>query len=247
MSRPIANVGRQPRVSALRDDAGWRVDRETAELDTPYRYYPSLNVRAPDGIFGSGETFRRWPFLSQRTSAESTIVFGRQRGGIIIVRTKQKMNTLTVYVETTVIGHIAARQQSDIVVAARQLSSQRWWTARDGYELVVSQIVVDECSAGDTWAASERLELIAGIPILAVSPEAEHLAEHLILGNGVPASEPRDALHISIAAVNGIRYLVTWNFRHIANAETRVVIEQICRDNGYVPPLICTPDELMGA
>ena len=157
------------------------------------------------------------------------------------------MNTLTVYVETTVIGHIAARQQSDIVVAARQLSSQRWWTARDGYELVVSQIVVDECSAGDTWAASKRLELIAGIPILAVSPEAEHLAEHLILGNGVPASEPRDALHISIAAVNGIRYLVTWNFRHIANAETRVVIEQICRDNGYVPPLICTPDELMGA
>ena len=157
------------------------------------------------------------------------------------------MNNLTVYVETTVIGHIAARQQSDIVVAARQLSSQRWWTVRDGYKLVVSQIVVDECSAGDTSAASERLDLIAGIPILAVSSEAKQLADHLIHGNGVPASEPRDALHISIAAVNGIKYLATWNFRHIANAETREVIEQICRDNGYVPPLICSPDELLGA
>ncbi len=68
-----------------------------------------------------------------------------------------------------------------------------------------------------------------------------------MLGDGVPSSEPRDALHISIAAVNGIKYLVTWNFRHIANAETREVIEQICRDNGYVPPLICSPDELVGA
>ena len=96
------------------------------------------------------------------------------------------MKNLTVYVETTVIGHIAARQQSDIVVAARQLSSQRWWAARDGYELVVSQIVVDECSAGDTAAASERLELIAGIPILAVSTEAKQLADRLIHGSGVP-------------------------------------------------------------
>jgi len=157
------------------------------------------------------------------------------------------MNNLTVYVETTVIGHIAAWQQSDIVVAARQLISQRWRAARDGYELVVSQIVVDECAAGDSVAASERLELIAGIPVLAVSTEAKQLADRLILGDGVPASEPRDALHISIAAVNGIKYLVTWNFRHIANAEKREVIEHICRDNGYVPPLICSPDELVGA
>ena len=42
-----------PLHTALRDDAGWRVDRETAELDTPYRYYPRLKVRAPDGIFGA--------------------------------------------------------------------------------------------------------------------------------------------------------------------------------------------------
>ena len=112
---------------------------------------------------------------------------------------------------------------------------------------MVSQIVVDECAAGDTVAASERLELIAGIPVLAVSIAAKELADRLIIGDGVPATEPRDALHISIAAVNGIEYLVTWNFRHIANAETRAVIEQIRRDNGYVPSVICSPDELVGA
>lgn len=157
------------------------------------------------------------------------------------------MDDLTVYVETTVIGHIAARQQSDIVVAARQLTSQRWWASRDGYRLFVSQIVVDECAAGDAVAATERLELIECLPVLAVSSEAKQLADGLIHGNGIPSSEPRDALHISIAAVHGIKYLLTWNFRHIANAERRNVIEQICRDNGYTPPLICSPDELMGA
>ena len=156
------------------------------------------------------------------------------------------MNNPTVYVETTVIGHIAARQQADILVAARQLTSQRWWAVRDQYTLVVSQIVVDECSAGDSSAALERLSLIAGIPILAVSPNARELAGKLMLEHGIPASEPRDALHIAIAAVNGIQYLVTLNFTHIANAETRATIEEICRDCGYVPPLICSPDELLG-
>lgn len=156
------------------------------------------------------------------------------------------MSNPTVYVETTVIGHIAARQQADILVAARQLTSQRWWAIRDRYSLVVSQIVVDECSAGDISAATERLALIGNIPILAVSSDANELADEQMLHHGIPASEPRDALHIAIAAVNGIQFLVTLNFTHIANAETRSIIEQVCRDRGYVPPLICSPDELLG-
>jgi hypothetical protein len=67
-----------------------------------------------------------------------------------------------------------------------------------------------------------------------------------MLQHGIPATEPRDALHIAIAAVNGVQFLVTLNFTHIANAETRSIIEQVCRDRGFVPPLICSPDELLG-
>ena len=157
------------------------------------------------------------------------------------------MNKPTLYVETTVVGHIAARQQADIIVAARQLSSRRWWEIRDGYELVVSQLVVDECGAGDSVAANERLQLIDGFQVLGVSADARNLAVQLMTRHGIPETEPRDALHISLAAVNGIQHLLTWNFRHIANAETRASIEQICRDCGYTPPSICTPDELLGA
>ncbi|MFM2003813.1 MAG: hypothetical protein RI963_3239 [Planctomycetota bacterium] len=156
------------------------------------------------------------------------------------------MTKPSVYFETTVVGHIAARQQSEIIVAARQLSSCRWWAGRDKYRIFVSQVVIDECSAGDATAASERLDLLADKEVLAITAEAKSLASELMLRHGIPHSEPRDALHISLAAVHGIDYLLTWNFRHIANAETRATIEQICRDCGYRPPSICSPDELMG-
>lgn len=156
------------------------------------------------------------------------------------------MSNPTVYLETTVVGHIAARQQANIIVAARQLSSRRWWEIRERYQLVVSQIVIDECSAGDAVAANERLQLIDGIQVLVISGDARNLAVQLMTRHGIPETEPRDALHISIAAVNGIQYFLTWNFRHIANAETRATIEQICRDCGYKPPSICSPDELLG-
>ncbi|MFO0911981.1 MAG: type II toxin-antitoxin system VapC family toxin [Pirellulales bacterium] len=156
------------------------------------------------------------------------------------------MKKPTVYIETTVIGHIATWDQTDVLVYSRQIQSRRWWAMRDRFDLAVSQVVVDECAAGDSSAASERLNLRAGIPILAASDDVQALAEELIDHRGIPASEPRDALHISLAAVNGIKYLLTLNFTHIANAETRLLIEQICRDSGYTPPVICSPDELLG-
>ena len=99
---------------------------------------------------------------------------------------------------------------------------------------------------GDATAAADRLALIAGIPILAITEDARALAYELVSRKGIPATEPRDALHISLAATNGIQYLMTLNFTHIANAETRLLIEQICRDFGCTPPVICSPDELLG-
>ncbi len=156
------------------------------------------------------------------------------------------MSKPTVYIETTIIGHIAAWDQTDVFVYARQIQSRRWWAARARFDLAVSQVVIDECEAGDPIAACERLAIIAGIRVLAVSEDVQSLADELIGRKGIPKTEPRDALHIFLAAVNGLQYLVTLNFTHIGNAETRLLIEQICKDNGFTPPLICSPDELLG-
>ncbi|MEZ6033322.1 MAG: type II toxin-antitoxin system VapC family toxin [Planctomycetaceae bacterium] len=154
----------------------------------------------------------------------------------------------TVYVETTVVGIIAARDHSDPVVFARQTVSREWHsTAAVRYELRVSDLVVAECSAGDPSAAADRLTIIKGVPLLAPNDDAESLTSALLAGNAVPKSEPRDAAHIALAAVHGIDFLVTWNFKHILNPHTQHLIERICRENGFQPATICTPEQLMEA
>lgn len=122
-----------------------------------------------------------------------------------------------------------------------------WWSiARSSNRLYLSQLVIDECLAGNPDAAQERIDALVGIPRLQIIDAATELAEALMAAKAIPASEPRDALHIGIAAVHGVQYLVTWNFKHIANATLRGQINNVCRGAGYEPPVICTPEELAG-
>lgn len=154
----------------------------------------------------------------------------------------------TVYLETTVIGNIAGRLHPDAIIAARQEITRRWWaTAAIRYELFASDLVLDECRAGDADAAAERIAKLNGLPLLEAPPEAETLADLLINRKAVPATEPRDAAHIAISAVNGVDFLATWNFKHILNPETQHLIEAVCRMAGFEPPTICTPEQLLEA
>lgn len=153
----------------------------------------------------------------------------------------------SVYIETTVVGSIAGRIHPNPDVASRQHKTRRWWaTAKTDYNIAISQLVLDECAAGDPTAAKERLDEVDGLSRLDITDDARNLANALMAGNAIPPSEPRDALHVAIAAVNGVQYLVTWNFKHIANATLRTRINDVCRDNGFEPPIICTPEELAG-
>lgn len=153
----------------------------------------------------------------------------------------------TIYLETTIIGHIAGRIRNDTFVAARQLVTRDWWREHaSNYSIFISQLVLDECSEGDPTVASERLDIVKDLALVDACEEVDALADALIAGKAIPASEPRDAFHIAISAVNGVNYLLTWNFKHIANAMLRGRIEQICREAGFEPPIICTPEELMG-
>ncbi len=157
------------------------------------------------------------------------------------------MSKPTVYVETTVIGHLVGRVLKDPIVAGRQTVTRNWWPfALTNYRLIVSGLVLDECGAGDPQIAGERLAIAGSFELIQTSPQVDELAENLLKSKAIPQTELRDAVHVSLAAVNGIEYLVTWNFRHIANVATRAAIESVCRSAGYEPPNICTPDELMG-
>jgi hypothetical protein len=152
----------------------------------------------------------------------------------------------TVYIETTIIGYLAMRMSGVLQTAANQQVTHDWWdNRRDKYDLLVSRFVVDECSNGDPTAVQERQAYLSGLPVLEFSSEVKALADALISGVPLPEKATVDAFHISVAAVNGVEYLLTWNCKHIANPALRPRIERICRDMGYEPPAICTPPELM--
>ena len=150
-----------------------------------------------------------------------------------------------VYLETTIPSYLTAWPSRDIVRAAEQEVTRTWWQARASFELYVSELVVDEVAGGDSEAAARRLEAIAGIQLVGMTPEAEALGAELVRRAALPQRAAIDALHIALAAVHGMHYLLTWNCKHIANAMMRSRIEEICRAEGFEPPIICTPMELL--
>ena len=150
------------------------------------------------------------------------------------------------YIETSVVSYLTARQSRDVVVAAYQEVTRQWWlTASARFELVASALVATESGAGDMHAARARLEILEAVTLLNVTENSEELTRLLLDHGAVPREAAADAAHIAISVANGVDYLVTWNFRHIANAAMRSRIELVCRQAGYEPPVICTPNELM--
>jgi len=151
-----------------------------------------------------------------------------------------------VYLETTIPSYLTAWPSRDVVMAGHQQTTREWWeTRRQDFDLFVSQFVVDEAALGDPDAARRRLESLAEVPLLDLSQEIYAVANELVRGVPLPAKAAADSLHIAIATVNGMDYLLTWNCAHIANATLRGRIEMVCRDAGYEPPIICTPEELL--
>ena len=131
-------------------------------------------------------------------------------------------------------------------MAAYQEVTREWWRdASDRFHLVASELVVVESKAGDADAARARLDALESVTLVNISEDAEDLTRHLLDRGAVSREAAADAAHIAIAVTNGVDYLVTWNFRHIANAAMRSRIERACRQAGYEPPVICTPNELM--
>ncbi len=154
--------------------------------------------------------------------------------------------SITVYVETSVVSYLTARPSRDVVIAGYQAITREWWrSATAAFELVASELVISEAGAGDPDAARARLEALESVTLLEATLDAERLAGTLLDSGAIPRRAAGDAAHIAVAAANGADYLVTWNFRHIANATMRSQIEKACRQAGYEPPVICTPSELM--
>jgi hypothetical protein len=150
------------------------------------------------------------------------------------------------YVETTILGYLTKRTSRDVLTAAHQKITQEWWKKRrHAFDLYCSELVLKEASAGEAAQAKERLSHLAQIPALAISADALALAKSLLKREALPPKSEDDATHLAIAAVNAMRYLLTWNCAHLANASLRPLIERICKKAGHHCPIICTPEQLL--
>ena len=153
----------------------------------------------------------------------------------------------SVYLESTYISYLVARPSRDLVVASHQQVTQDWWNfRREKFDCFVSQVVIDESSAGDVAEVQKRLIAINDLAVLEITRDAETLAHSILKSGAIPPRTIRDAAHIAVAAVHAVDYLLTWNCKHLANAQILRRIESLCRRAGWQMPIICTPEELMG-
>jgi len=154
----------------------------------------------------------------------------------------------SVYVETTIISYFTARPSRDVVTAARQEATRELWPKLvSEYDSYVTVLVREEAGKGDKEQAALRLQALKMFPVLDADEVARILASKILEGRGIPEEYPEDALHIAVAAVNGIDVLVTWNFAHLNNPFTRMMVRQIVENAGYRCPELCSPDELLEA
>ena len=152
-----------------------------------------------------------------------------------------------VYIETSIVGYLTARSTKNLILAANIEVTRDWWESyRSTFTLYVSQLVLDEVMEGDAEMAAKRIEVLQGLSLLELSEAAQELAKHFLAMSSLPPKAAEDAAHIAIATVHGMEYLLTWNCKHIANAQLQKKLSEICLDFGYELPTICTPYELAG-
>lgn len=154
----------------------------------------------------------------------------------------------SVYLETTFISYLVARPSRDVIVAGHQQTTQEWWDKRRSeFACSISQVVIDEASAGDPAEIQKRLATISGLQAIDVTDDAKSLTQAIMAAGILPPHAVRDAAHVAVAAVHGVDYLLTWNCKHLANAQIARRIAVVCEKLGHRMPIICTPEELMGA
>ena len=151
-----------------------------------------------------------------------------------------------VYVETT-IPSFYFEGRSEPEMAARRDWTRRWWQdAETDYELVTSAAVIDELSQGNFPGRSDALQLVEGLPLVPVEAEVVEIVQAYVARKVMPSDPVGDALHLALASFHRCDFLLTWNCRHLANANKFDHIRRVNTLLGLFVPVLVTPLELLG-
>ena len=156
------------------------------------------------------------------------------------------MTDLRVYIETSIPSfYVEGRPEPEM--QARRNWTREWWTDhRHRYEVVTSDAVVDELSAGDYPGRDEALALISSLRLLPLDAAVAEIVETYMAHSVMPKDPLGDALHLALASYHKCDFLLTWNCAHLANANKFSHIKRINTLLGLFIPSLVTPLELMG-
>lgn len=153
----------------------------------------------------------------------------------------------SVYIETSFVSLLVGKPSRDLVTAANQRVTRDWWRLRRAeFVCLASAEVVREASRGDLEEVRKRLEILRELPVVPVSTEVDRLMVGLLATRALPEKAQSDAAHLAIAATAKADYLLTWNCKHLANAQILRRLEAEASRLGWKLPRVCTPVELMG-
>src|SRR3972149_1681412 len=126
----------------------------------------------------------------------------------------------SIYLETTVVSYYTSKTTRDIIVLAHQEITREWWPkALKRYDIFISEIVIEEASAGDADAARKRLEILKGFSHLEMNHAVEKMAQVYVEKLKVRPRSLRDAVHLAVASVHSLVYLLEWTSAPIPNGE----------------------------
>lgn len=152
---------------------------------------------------------------------------------------------LSIYLDTSTISYLTTQGNRDLIIATHQQITQQWWQQQSHlFDLYVSELVWKEAQLGDSQEANKRLSIINQLQLLPMTPVAEQLGQHLIQKRILPPVAAADGLHIAIATIHGMDYLMTWNLKHIANPMIQKSVRKLIEAQGYEMPTFCTPEQL---
>jgi predicted nucleic acid-binding protein len=150
------------------------------------------------------------------------------------------------YVETTIPSFYYEERTAPDIVARRDWTHRWWASAAARYELVTSPAVLDELAEGRPDRSAQRLALVRDLPVLAVEPPIIEIVQAYVRHRVMPADPGGDALHLALASYHRCDFLVTWNCRHLANANKFGHIRRLNVLLGLFVPALVTPLELLG-
>jgi len=150
------------------------------------------------------------------------------------------------YLDTSVISYLTARPSHNALTRSMQERTRYWWEkGRHEFALYTSELVREEAERGNAEASRARMEILRHTQLVPPSAAADFLAPLFLRATRLPDRASNDMRHVALATVHGMKYLLTWNCKHLANAHVLRMVSKICRRSGYQPPVICTPETLM--